>query len=243
MFSTNSRPRLKNLIMQILGLQAETCGGKYLGLPTYVGRERAKAFVYLRERIWKRIKGWKENFLSKAGKEILVKAVAQAIPTYAMACFDLTKSLCDSISQMICRYWWSQQDNENKMHWVSWEKMMMPKCVGGLGFRDLHLFNMAMLARQGWRLLQAPNSLCGRVLKAKYFSNTSLLDATPTPGISYVWRSILKGIQVLKEDLIWRIRDGSSVRIWDDPWLPRGTTRRPRNYQGDSPLDRISDMI
>jgi hypothetical protein len=56
--------------------------------------------------------------LSHAGKEILIKVVAQAIPTYAMGCFDLTKGLCDEISSMIGRFWWSQQDNEKKIHWL-----------------------------------------------------------------------------------------------------------------------------
>jgi hypothetical protein len=126
----------------------ETNGGKYLGLPTYIGRERSRAFVYLKEKILRRIRGWKEKFLSKAGKEILIKAVAQAIPTYAMACFDLTKSLCDEITQAICQFWWSQQEDEHRAHWISWEKMMRPKEEGGLGSRDLHSFNLAMLARQ-----------------------------------------------------------------------------------------------
>jgi len=61
--------------------------------------------------------------LSKAGKEVLIKAVAQAIPTFAMGCFDITKDLCDDISNMICKYWWSNQDKENKMLWINWEQV------------------------------------------------------------------------------------------------------------------------
>jgi hypothetical protein len=52
----------------------------------------------------------------KVGKEILIKAIAQAIPTYAMACFDLTKSQCDDNAKIICNYWWSQNDEERRSH-------------------------------------------------------------------------------------------------------------------------------
>ena len=68
---------------------------------------------------------------------------------------------------------------------------------GGLGFKDLHVFNLSMLARQGWRILQAPESLCSRVLRALYFEDGDLLKAKPKAGMSYVCRSILKGLEVL----------------------------------------------
>jgi hypothetical protein len=124
-----------------------------------------------------------------AAEEILIKVVVQAIPTYAMACFDISKSLCDDISQFVCRFWWTQNDDEKKMHWVGWEKMNLPKEEGGLGFRDLHSFNLAMLARQCWRLIQSPESLCAQVLRAKYYPDGHLLNAKPMVGMSYVWRS------------------------------------------------------
>jgi hypothetical protein len=64
----------------------------------YISRELSRAFVYLKEKILSKIRGWKIKFMSKAGKEILIKAVAQAIRSYAMACFDLSKGLSDDIT-------------------------------------------------------------------------------------------------------------------------------------------------
>lgn len=187
---------------------------KYLGLPVFVGQSKKNVFAYLKDRIWKRIQGWKEKFLPWAGKEILIKAVAQAIPTFAMGCFDLAKTLCDQLSTMICRYWWNQQEGNHKIHWLSWEKMILPKSKGGMGFRDIYGFNLAMRAKQGWRLLQNPDSLCAQILRAKYHPNSSCLDAKPKHGMSYTWRSILKGIDLLKKGVIWRVGDGSNLKIW-----------------------------
>lgn len=64
---------------------------RYLGLSVHVGPSRIATFMYPKERIWQRIQGWKEKMLSRAGKEILIKAVAQAIPTFAMGCLILQK--------------------------------------------------------------------------------------------------------------------------------------------------------
>jgi hypothetical protein len=140
--------------------------------------------------------------MSTVEKEILIKGVGQAIPTYAMeipsyalaiptyvmACFDLSKSLCDDISKMICQYWWSQNDEVKKMHWVGWKKVKLPKEEGGLGFRDLHSFNMlAILVRKSWRLIQSPDSLCACVLGAKYFPGGDILSDEPQTGTNYAW--------------------------------------------------------
>ena len=60
----------------------------------------------------------------------------------------------------------------------------MPKGKGGMGFRDLQSFNLAMLAKQVWRLLTNPDSLCARVLRARYYPNGELLKAKMRSGCS-----------------------------------------------------------
>lgn len=93
---------------------------------------------------------------------------------------------------------------------------MKSKQCGGLGFRDIKLFNQALLARQAWRLIEFPESLCARVLKAKYYPHGSLIDTVFGCNFSASWRGIMHGLELLKQGLIWRIGNGNSVRIWHD---------------------------
>lgn len=121
--------------------------------------------------------------------------------------------------------------------------MSLSKKVGGLGYKDLHSFNMAMLAKQGWRLLTDPTSLCARVLKAKYFPNSDVLHAEPVEGMSYTWRSILRGIQLLKEGVIKRVGDGRSINIWQDPWVPRNGSPFLITRKGNVVIDCVADLL
>jgi hypothetical protein len=243
MFSKNTRNQAKRAMMHRLGLTMEGRNEKYLGLPVYVGKSKMKVFEYLKDRVWKNIQGWKEKFLSKAGKEVLIKACAQAIPMFAMACFDITKGLCDQISSMICRYWWSHMQNENKMHWLSWDTMTLPKSEGGLGYKDLHSFNIAMLAKQGWRLLTDPKLLCARVLKAKYYPDVSVLKAQPSRGMSYTWRSIIKRIELLREGVIRRVGDGVTIDCWNDPWIPWKWNRQSITRRASVVVSMVHELI
>jgi hypothetical protein len=103
--------------------------------------------------------------------------------------------------------------------------MLMKKSCGGLGFKDLRLFNQAMLARQAWRLIYFPNSLCAKLLKAKYYPNGNLIDTAFCTNPSLTWQSILHGLDLLTQGVIWHIGNGSQVRIWRDPWIPRGISQ------------------
>jgi hypothetical protein len=105
-----------------------------------------------------------EHVLSAGGKDVLIKSVAQAIPIFSMACFCLPRGLCQHINSLLRKFWWGSQDRERKTCWVSWQEMCKPKHMGGLGFRDIELFNLTLMARQGWRMLQNPDSLSARVL-------------------------------------------------------------------------------
>ena len=151
--------------------------------------------------------------MSQAAKETLIKAILQAIPTYIMGVFKLPVSVCEDLTRLVRNFWWGSRNGQRKTHWKAWEKMIEPKGRGGLGFRDFRIFNQALLARQAWRLLTKPNSLCALVLKARYYPNGSLVDTVFSGNASPTWHAIQHGLELLKRGLIWRVDNGEQVRI------------------------------
>jgi hypothetical protein len=120
----------------------------------------------------------------------------------------------------IADFWWGSEEGRRKLHWRSWDWLSAPKSAGGLGFRDMILFNQAMLGRQGWRLLTEPSSLCARVLKGRYFPDGDFWHAQKPRSASYTWRSILFGRELLQQGLQWGIGNGKHTKILLDRWIP-----------------------
>jgi hypothetical protein len=142
-FSRNTTTARKQEIVQLSGLSEASRFDTYLGLPAWISKNKGQAFKENVERVRKKLTNWKVKFLSKVGKEILLKAVVQAIPTYSMSVFQLPASLCMDLNRMMQNFWWGHMENSSKIHWCSWEKLGKSKASGGLGFRDLRLFNKA----------------------------------------------------------------------------------------------------
>ena len=196
-FSSNTHHQTQSPIQQLLGVSPIRQYEKYLGLPALVGREETRSFIYLKERVWKKLQGWKEKLLSIAGREVLVKAIIQAIPTYTMSCFKLPKGLIKELEVLIRKFWWGYSGDSRTVHWVSWERLCEAKEVSGMGFKEIEKFNEALLAKQVWRMMHNPDSLCFRVFKARFFLNCSILDAKDPNSSSYAWKSILSALKIL----------------------------------------------
>lgn len=100
-FSKNTKPDVKRTIQHMLGAKIMTDSDRYLGLPMATGKSKVDTFKDLEEKITTCVMGWKEKFISKAGCEVLIKMLAQAIPTYSICLFKLPKSICDNINSLL----------------------------------------------------------------------------------------------------------------------------------------------
>lgn len=111
-----------------------------------------------------------------------------------------------------------------------------------MGFKNLHAYNLAMLAKQGWRLLTSPTSLIARLFKAVYFPEGSFLTAELGESPSFSWRSIFNARHVLCAGLLWRIGSGDHVRIWQDDWIP-GIPAHSLHQPDNCIFQYVSDLI
>lgn len=100
-----------------------------------------------------------------------------------------------------------------------WQTTTTSKNFGGLGLKNLHYFNIALLSKTAWSILENPNSLLHQVYKSKYSKNSNLLHSSFKVGGSWGWRSISTGITEIRNKLHWLIGDGNSVKVWDDTWV------------------------
>lgn len=91
-------------LIEIIGVHQALNTGRYLGLPSFVGRSKNEIFSYIKNRLSKKLQVWRNKKLSKAGKKVMIKAAAQAIPTYCMTTFLIPSTSWMSCSSSIINF-------------------------------------------------------------------------------------------------------------------------------------------
>lgn len=105
MFSEKTPKGQITAIRGLFNLKVVSSHEKYLGLSSMIGRKKQNFFNEVKLKVLNKISSWQHKMFSSGGKEVLIKAVAQAIPTYAMSVFKLPRGLYDDILAAIVRFW------------------------------------------------------------------------------------------------------------------------------------------
>ncbi|KAK6135653.1 hypothetical protein DH2020_030618 [Rehmannia glutinosa] len=120
------------------------------------------------------------------------------------------------------KFWWgSSEEKGRKIYWAKWEKLAEEKEKGGLGFKDIHDFNLALIAKQIWRVLTEPTLLMSKVIKGKYFPVGDFFSSQPHSYDSWMWRCWLKAKEVIRLGARLSVGGDNNFRIWNSPWLPK----------------------
>jgi hypothetical protein len=118
------------------------------------------------------------------------------------------------------------------------------KDYGGMGFKNLQAFNLAMLGKQAWNLVTKPNTLITKMFRARYFPNFDFIEASIGHNLSYVWRSIWSSKSVIKGGSRWSIGTRENINIWDQNWLMEGLSiPRPTYLQPFGDISKVQDLI
>ncbi|KAL0303026.1 UNVERIFIED_CONTAM: putative mitochondrial protein [Sesamum radiatum] len=240
-FSKNMDQALKQALASQLGVVQVDKHEKYLGLPTVAGRSKRELFVSLKNRIWSKMQNWGAKRLSKPVGWCLLKRwhkLFRHMPWdafYYLMGYFMTLKVCLQNS--------SGSNERQSIHWLSWKKLCKDKNNGGVGFRTLKAFNLALLAKQAWRLITYPDSLLSQIMKAKYYPESDFFRAKCGGQPSYTWRSILASRDLIRQGARWKVGDGKLINIVSDPWLPRPLSfkliMRPKTLQETSNVSEL----
>lgn len=162
--------------------------------------------------------GWTGRWLSKRGKEFLIKSILLPLPTYAMSTFLLPLEICENLTSAIAQFWWNSNPLKRGIHWTKWRNIcLLREEGGGIDFHMIHEFNQALLEKQFWRLVQYPNLLVARVLSRTYYIMSSPLRTSSASSPSYAWTNISAARKLLLLKIRQKIHSGYEAKVWEDP--------------------------
>lgn len=148
----------------------------------------------------------------------MIKNVTNALPVHHMISFKLPDATINSLNSTQQKFWRKKKINKGKPA-ISWKKVSKPKEEGGLGFRDLKLFNRALLAKSAWKLCTDDTSICALSLKARYFSDGKVFNIKDNPNSTWSWRSTSSELMFIKKYSCWSVGNGQKILIWNYRWI------------------------
>jgi len=201
-------------------------GLQYLGYWLKPISQRIVDWVWLVTKLEKRLNVWSFRYLSRVGRLVLIKSVLEATPVFWMALAWIPRNILGRLKHLCNRYLWNGNQDKRLFAWINWQKITLPKKWGGWGLKDLPAFAQALSAKMGWTLMTSQN-LWAHVSYHKYIWPQRLLDWIRLPswqskGCSSIWKALIHSFPLIRDNLVWRINDGSLGRIGLDPWIGSG---------------------
>uniref|UniRef100_A0A2N9JAL9 Reverse transcriptase domain-containing protein n=1 Tax=Fagus sylvatica TaxID=28930 RepID=A0A2N9JAL9_FAGSY len=229
MVSVGCVPDLENLA-GIMGCKTAQLPMNYLGLPLGAKFKSKAIWDPILEKMERKLAGWKRMYLSKGGRLTLIKSTLSSLPTYFLSLFPIPVKVASRIDKIQRDFLWGGMGEGKKFHLVNWAQVCQPVHLGGLGIRNLRIFNKALLGKWLWRFGNEREALWRLVIVAKYgdqHGGWSSGEVLGPNGVS-LWKNIRKNWTTFSHFLNFEIGDGATVRFWTDRWC--GTTSLKEAY-------------
>lgn len=246
-FSQNVGRQLRKELSDVLQVQECNHKGSYLRHPFCNFKYKKEVYKSVVERLSNKLIGWKQKCLSMAGRTILIKSIALAIPSHIMQSFLIPKGVLSKMDAMIRDFFWGFKTAQQHHHLYlkSWKDICLPKRVGGLGIRRLWDMNLALLMKLAWRIISADNKPCIQLIRAKYLKGRKLLDLQSfhSPA-SWICRGITQCIPFVRTCTCFQLAENSTLRTKEDPWLYEAENFSVPNYLAIPPqFQQVKDLM
>ncbi|XP_058759648.1 uncharacterized protein LOC131632954 [Vicia villosa] len=221
LFSDNVSKRLRTSLRNLSGFKETSGFGKYLGVPLTRKALKKNDFSYVMDQIYSKLTSWKARHLSFAGRLTLTKSVMEAIPICPMMTNLLPKACIKDIQKLQRNFLWGDTEVKKKHHVVSWDKIMLDKCDGGLGLRDLDIMNQTCIMKLGSKIINGDDDLWCKLLRTKYKVGPCRENLQARTSDSNLWKAIVKTQDNLRDIGVWQIGYGKEIRAWNDYWIAK----------------------
>jgi len=201
------------MLAGVLGCSIDYLPSSYLGLPLGAKFKDKSIWNPIIDRFERKLSGWKSKHLSKGGRLTLIKSVLSSLPTYFLSLFPLPTSVANKLESIQRKFLWGSFGGVFKFHLVRWSIIKNPIPDGGLGIRDLKIFNEALLGKWLWIYMNEKFSLWRRVVASKYGANGLGWFPSETRGAhgQRLRRFIYKGWGRFFDHFSFQVGDGSSI--------------------------------
>ncbi|XP_026451664.1 uncharacterized protein LOC113351990 [Papaver somniferum] len=234
----------QNDIADLLQMKTMKLSDRYLGVPLFLNRSKVLSFQPLIDQMQRKLDGWKEKLIPQARRAVQIQAVLNSVALYQMSCFPIPNATIRKLNTLQRRYWWGHHPNQKGLNPRAWNKIFLPNRFGGLEFKNLEKFNLALLAKMAWRLVTQPDLLSSRVIKSKYFPKHKPLHAILRRKGTWIWNDICKGLKIVKQYHIWEVVSGEDISIWQDRWIESESQflQKPTDYHLQD-YNQVSQLI
>ncbi|KAJ4779223.1 RNA-directed DNA polymerase (reverse transcriptase)-related family protein [Rhynchospora pubera] len=208
------------LLQNLFCCSSTTLPIQYLGLPLSYKRPDRATFQMLIDKLTKRLSGWKAKMLSRAGRLVLASSVLSTIPVFFMSVFKLPVWVVRAIDRLRRDFIWKGPAQQNRgVNLLSWDRVCLPKSLGGFGLLNLTLHNISLLLRWLWRIYDKPQSQWASIAKLLY----SAVGRLNTPLVwkqsgSFFWRDLRNLRPFFQLSVKAEVHRGDGTLFWYDNW-------------------------
>ncbi|XP_026434566.1 uncharacterized protein LOC113332083 [Papaver somniferum] len=152
-FSKRLNEGIKDDISEMMGMKTIPLDEKNLGIDLFIGRRKTKCFSNIQDKMKKRIQQWQDGMVNQAGRSTQIQSVTNSMAQFQMGCFIFSQQTINQLEAVQRKYWWNKSNGKG-YYFISWSVVSIPKRWGGLGFKNLKIFNEAIITKLAWRLIQ-----------------------------------------------------------------------------------------